>query len=81
MKLKEGLQPVQFLQEAARCAGDVWMCSGDGDRLNLKSQLSRFLFVSAAMQGDLLRRCWVECELARDAALLAPLWQDERSGT
>lgn len=81
MKLKESMQPAQFLQKMAACEGDVWMCSSEGDRLNLKSQLSQFLFVSAAMQGDLLRRCWVECDQPQDAKVLALFWTDERGGT
>lgn len=76
MKLKGTIKPADFLQIVKKCIGEVWLCSTDGDRLNLKSELSCFIFVSVALQKDLLERCLIECEAPEDYALLSGFFED-----
>lgn len=75
MKLKESIKPAEFLQVVKKCTGEVWLCSTDGDKLNLKSELSCYVFVSIALQKDLLDRCLIECEMLEDYTLLSEFWE------
>lgn len=77
MRLAKGLQPSAFLKDVAKCSGDVWMCSREGDRLNLKSQLCQYLFVSIMLKPELLSCCWIECDQEKDEKMLKPLWNME----
>lgn len=45
MKLRPDISPVEFLQTAAACSGEVLYKTEEGDCLNLKSQLSKYLFL------------------------------------
>lgn len=81
MRLKEGLQPADFLDYVSACAGEVWMCSNEGDHLNLKSTLCKYLFITAMLEGSLLNPCWIECELEEDARTLSPYWEKTPSNT
>lgn len=75
MRLKEGLQPSDFLDYVSACTGDVWMCSDEGDHLNLKSTLCRYVFITVVLQSNLLDSCWIECELQEDSEALSPYWE------
>lgn len=48
MKLKPDAVLADFLQEVARCEGEVYFETTEGDILNLKSQLSKYIFLAAA---------------------------------
>ncbi len=48
MKLRENCDLPAFLQAVDRCAGEVTFETEDGDILNLKSQLSKYIFLAAA---------------------------------
>lgn len=71
MKLKNGIDYTLFLRQVRLCAGTVEYETLGGDRLNLKSVLSEYLFVSAAMSSDLLAGGTLHCALPADCALLA----------
>ena len=69
------ITPADFLKEVIKCEGEVWMCSKFGDKLNLKSQLSQYLFLSALLQEEYILNCRIECEDASDAGRLAAYWK------
>lgn len=54
MKLKKEIDYGAFIHAVQNCRGEVFFSTAAGDRLNLKSMLSEFLFVSAAVHSDLL---------------------------
>ena len=47
MRLKSNVSPSEFLQRVDQCAGEVLYKTTEGDILNLKSQLSKYLFLIA----------------------------------
>ena len=55
MKLKPLDQYIDFIEAVQTCVADVYFCSDEGDRLNLKSTLSQFLFASICGDRDYLR--------------------------
>lgn len=62
MKLKQLKQYIDFFEAVQTCAADVYFCSDEGDRLNLKSKLSQFLFASICGDRDYLRGGSVVCQ-------------------
>lgn len=59
--LKRGFPVVRFLRTVDQCAGEVLFESQGGDRLNLKSQLSKYLFLTFHPDDDALITGRVEC--------------------
>lgn len=47
MKLKNGVSFADFLNQVDQCEGEVFYKTIEGDQLNLKSQLSKYLFLVA----------------------------------
>ena len=52
MKLKANLDVPAFLKAVQTCAGEVNFITAEGDNLNMKSTLSRFIF-TAVIAGNL----------------------------
>lgn len=52
MKLKKGVSAAAFIHCVGECQGDVIYETMEGDRLNLKSQLSKYLFLVAVNHPD-----------------------------
>ena len=77
MLLNAAVTPIDFLQKVSECGGEVFMLSSEGDKLNLKSQLSKYLFVSVCTRAEVFCRCRILCDLPQDEAFLAPYWQNE----
>lgn len=77
MKLKENIDYVAFLQKVRGCAGEVYFSTIDGDRLNLKSMLSEYIFISVAMSSDLIRGGVVTCETADDYGQLSDYLRED----
>lgn len=50
------------------CAGDVCFCTEAGDRLDLKSQLTRFLFLTVSQDEDAISTGRVELTDFKDIA-------------
>lgn len=71
MKLKTLNQYIDFIETVQTCAADVYFCSDEGDRLNLKSTLSQFLFASVCGDRDYLRGGTVVCQNEADYDRLA----------
>ena len=47
MKLKADVSLPEFLRKANLCEGDVFFETPEGDCLNIKSQLSKYVFLAA----------------------------------
>lgn len=75
MRLKENTDLIRFIKTAAKCHGEVIFHSKDGDKLNLKSTLSQYLFAAAVGNEALLTAGTVYCELQEDADMLQEFMQ------
>ncbi len=70
MKLKEMIPAVPFLNAVKTCPGEVFFRTPEGDRLNLKSLLSEYIFIGI-LENPLLRNAGeICCENDADYALL-----------
>ena len=72
MRLKENIDLAQFLMAVSTCKGEVSFTTAEGDVLNLKSALSRYVFVVAMRHPELLENGQVVCETAEDAGHMMP---------
>lgn len=72
MRLNKDCSFSAFLQAVDACAGAVTFETPEGDVLNLKSQLSKFIFLAAVSSESLcaLTDGQVLCTAAADYALL-----------
>ncbi len=77
MKLKKDIQLPVFLQQARLCDGEVWFVTPEGDRLNLKSVLSEYLFLSAAISTQLAEKGTVEFQRPEDAGKLMAFLRED----
>ena len=50
MKVRKNADIIQFLKEVRNCPGGVFFVSDSGDRLDLKSVLSQYIFSVAVNQ-------------------------------
>ena len=80
MKLKPLDQYIDFIETVQTCAADVYFCSDEGDRLNLRSTLSQFLFASVCGDKDYLRGGTVVCQNEDDYDRLAPYLEESDDG-
>lgn len=51
-KLRQKIEPVHFLKAVNRCRGAVVLTTEEGDCLNLKSTLSRYIFAVNVEQKE-----------------------------
>lgn len=70
MKLKENVDLSALLAAAESCSGDVFFHTHDGDILNVKSLLSRYVVVSVCKPGE-LQHSRVVCTNEDDYNVLA----------
>lgn len=77
MRLKDNVSPADFLKSVDLCSGEVQYKTQEGDILNLKSQLSKYLFLIAvnAPQTATLRFGDITCEEA-DLEILKPFFRE-----
>lgn len=59
--LKPDINMIDFLHTVDLCEGDVQFESFEGDILNLKSQFSKYLFLTAAPDMKYLSNCKISC--------------------
>lgn len=78
MKLGADYDMVEFMKAVHKCTGDVYFVSGEGDRLNLKSALSQFLFAMLQTDGGKLQGGDIVC-CEEDSAILRPFTQNRYS--
>ena len=71
MLLKQDIDIIKFLQQVKTCHDEVIFETTEGDRLNLTSTLSQYVFCSIASHPD----CWADstitCKTPEDYVLLA----------
>ena len=67
LRLKENIDVIDFLNTiSGTCVGNVWFCTRQGDEINLRSELSRYVFLTMCTQEDLLRMGSVRLDEPRD---------------
>ncbi len=71
MKLKGNSSMSDFLERIAECAHDVYFETKEGDRLNLKSTLSKFIFTTSLENADYFTDGKVICEDVNDYSILS----------
>lgn len=76
MKFKSDTDFTGFLRRVKLCAGDVLFATEEGDRLNLKSALSQYIFLSATENPEIPAQGSVFCAVDSDAALLRDYLED-----
>lgn len=76
MKLKTNIDYTAFLFKVRECQGNVSFCTDAGDCLNLKSMLSEYIFLSAAISTALAAHGQLICDEPQDAALLADFMEE-----
>lgn len=68
--LKAGINIAAFLRTADLCEGSVLFEGADGDRLDLKSQLCKYLFLASEIDPEYLASGKIRCD-SKDAQRLA----------
>ena len=71
MKFVEGVNINSFLNTAKRCSGDVYLQTTEGDILNLKSLLSRYVLMTIMGKPDLLKNAQITCVQEEDYRMLS----------
>ena len=77
MYLSKNINYRLFLQSIQECKGNVSYVTKDGDQLNLKSELCKYLFISAIPASGLLDHGQVICSDTADYLILKPYLREE----
>lgn len=64
------LDITQFLAVLDTCEGNVYLVTGEGDRLNLKSKLSQLIGLTKLIEGGKITEASVLCDNVRDECKL-----------
>jgi hypothetical protein len=72
MHLKSTVDIGHFLIAIQKCQNDVFFETSEGDRLNLSSTLSQFIFCTAAGQSYDFLQGTVRCVNPDDRQIIAP---------
>ncbi len=67
--LKPKIRMADFILAVDACEGSVTFESQDGDVLNLKSELCKYVFLAVSLEPKQLESCKISCS-PQDAALL-----------
>ena len=70
MNLRDHIDYSAFLRTVHQCRGEVLLVTPEGDRLNLKSTLSQFVFAAAITGRLCLSEASLVLEDGADAAVL-----------
>ena len=71
MKLKENVDMKKFLETANQCSGSVFFQTTEGDILNLKSLLSRYVLMSIMGNPGLIKTAQIICTQEEEYQKLA----------
>lgn len=71
MKLKKDIDIVNFMKEVSSCEGNVFFESPE-DKIDLKSVLSQYVFISILNNKRLMESGTIQCESMDDFDHLAP---------
>ena len=70
MKLKNIKNLEEFFETVDKCNGDVYLTTKEGDRLNLKAQLTKYITLAALCQTSGITEMDLEVSDPEDMALL-----------
>ena len=70
MKLREDTDLIGFIKTIKKCRQDVFFCTAEGDRFNLKSTLTQYLFSTLSSNGEFLQSGNIECGELSDYQML-----------
>lgn len=70
MKLREDTDLIGFIKTIKKCRQDVFFCTAEGNRLNLKSTLTQYLFSTLSSNGEFLQSGNIECGEPSDYRML-----------
>ncbi|MDR1892767.1 MAG: hypothetical protein LBQ48_07145 [Oscillospiraceae bacterium] len=59
-----------FIKTLDSCKGNVYLESDEGDCLNLRSKLAQLVGLTSLIQGGIISRARIRCELPEDETLL-----------
>lgn len=66
MHLKSSIDIIQFLNQTAKCQGEVLFTTTKGDQINLKSTLSRYIFIFLVNRPDIFADGTIVCSDKND---------------
>lgn len=67
--LKSNIEMIDFLKAIDNCEDTVFLNTNEGDKLNLQSQLSKFIFLATAIDKKYIASSTISCS-SNDALLL-----------
>lgn len=72
MKLNPNCNFTRFMSAVSECRGDVFFETSEGDVLNLKSELCRYVFAVVLTKPQLLENSTLKCTDPKDKELILP---------
>lgn len=76
MKLRQAVDISAFLASTEKCSGDVFLHTPQGNILNVKSLLSRYVVVSVCKPGE-LQKAKIVCTNDEDYTVLSDYIEPE----
>lgn len=80
MYIKRSTDLPEFLRAVNSCQADVFFNTKDGDILNLKSELSRYVFAALTPNTQLLYSAVITCKDNQDFTHLKEFLTDRQEG-
>ena len=77
MKLRSNPDYPAFFRAVHNCTGEVYLVTVEGDRLNLKSTLSQFIFTAAVRSSLALKDALLLLENPQDRIILKEHIEEE----
>lgn len=77
MKVSKNMNEGEFLNIIEKCSGKVELLTGEGDRLNLKSKLSQYVFLAGILRNDEIKDLEIVAYEKEDIELIASFLQQE----
>ena len=76
--LKSDIDVIEFLNTVSDCPGDVWFYTAAGDEINLKSELSKYVFLTAVTQPEVLKTSEVKVSMGEDLERLDRFFAEDK---
>lgn len=77
MYLKPAVNQVLFLDRVSKCQGEVFLYTQENDCINLKSELSKYIFLFLCEHPDISAQSTIVCECDADYIVLAEYLQNK----
>ena len=62
----ENIEAQSFIQKLDLCKGNVFLVTGEGDHLNLRSKLCQLVGLSSLIEGGRISEAFIVCEDKED---------------